>query len=329
VNEITSQPPLLVLVGPTAVGKTAVAIELALRLQGEVVSADSMQVYRGLDIATAKPTPVEMKGVPHHLLDVVDPNEEFNVARYRDLAREAIARIHERGNLPVLSGGTGLYIKAVLGEFLFPDTSRSPQLRRELTDFARTEGAEALHARLAEVDPESAARLHVNDIRRVIRALEIFTQTGIPMSKHLAQATVEEVEPRYRTVQVGLTRPRQQLYDRINHRVRVMVEQGLLQETEDLLASGVLKEGSVAAQALGYKEMRRFLEGECSLEEAVARLQQATRRYAKRQYTWFRHQAKIQWFDLSQWPDPTTAAQAITSHVRHQLEWYKEGPPCL
>ena len=327
-NQEVHKPPLLVLVGPTAVGKTAVAIEMALRLRGEVVSADSMQVYRGLDIATAKPTPAEMKGVPHHLFDVVDPDEEFNVARYRDLAREAIAQIHERGNLPILSGGTGLYIKAVLGEFLFPDTSRSPQLREELTAFAEKEGPEALHARLAEVDPESAARLHVNDIRRVVRALEIFIQTAVPMSQHLAQAAAP-AEPHYRTAQIGLTRPRQQLYERINQRVSVMIEQGLLEETKDLLASGMLKEGSVAAQALGYKEMRRFLEGECTLDEAIARLQRATRRYAKRQYTWFRHQAKIHWFDVSQWPDPPTAAQAIIPHVRRRLDWHKEGPPRL
>lgn len=320
-TQMTQQPPLLVLVGPTAVGKTAVAIELALSLQGEVVSADSMQVYRGLDIGTAKPTPSEMKGVPHHLLDVVDPHESFNVARYCDLARTAISGIQARGHLPILSGGTGLYVKAVLGEFLFPDIGSSRTLREQLAAFAEAEGPQALHDRLAEVDPPSAARLHPNDVRRVARALEIYMRTGIPMSEHLAQASAEE--PLYRTAIIGLTRPRAQLYERINQRVITMIEQGLLQETSDLLGSGALDEGPVAAQALGYKEMRAYLEGECTLEEATARLQQATRRYAKRQYTWFRNQLDAHWFDLSLWPDSYAAAQAILPHVRLLLQWEK------
>lgn len=322
-TEMPSKPPLLVLVGPTAVGKTAVGIELALSLQGEVVSADSMQVYRGLNIGTAKPTSSEMKGVPHHLLNVADPRDSFNVARYRDLARVAISQIHERGHLPILSGGTGLYVKAVLGEFLFPDTGSSRAVREQLAAFAEAEGPQALHDRLAEVDAPSAARLHPNDVRRVTRALEVYIRTRVPMSEHLAKASA--AEPLYHTATVGLTRPRAQLYERINQRVVAMIGQGLLREVADLLTAGTLDEGSVAAQALGYKEMRAYLEGDCSLEEATAHLQQATRRYAKRQYTWFRNQPDIRWFDLSIWPNPYAASQAILPHVRRLLHWEKRG----
>lgn len=312
-----AKPPLLVLVGPTAVGKTVVAVELALRLRGEVVTADSMQVYRGLNIGTAKPAPCEMRGVPHHLIDVADPDEAFNVARYRDLAHAAIGQIHARGNLPILSGGTGLYVKAVLQEFLFPDTSASRAMRDELAHFAQEHGNEALHARLAAVDRKAAAKLHPNDVRRVTRALEIYLRTGIPMSEHLERARA--TEPPYRVARVGLTRDRRCLYRRIDDRVLVQLEQGLVQEVAGLLAAGHLRPGSVAAQALGYKEIRAYLEGQCMLEDAIRTLQQASRRYAKRQFTWFGRQPGIRWFDLGQWESIEAAVEAIIEHARPLL----------
>lgn len=306
-------------------GKTAVAIELALSLRGEVVSADSMQVYRRLDIGTAKPSREEMKGIPHHLIDVVDPDEPFNVARYGELARDAIAAVHQRGNLPILSGGTGLYVKAVLGEFLFPDTGASRTVRRELTELAERIGRQALHARLAEVDPTSAERIHPNDVRRVTRALEVYIRTGVPMSEQ--QARARAAEPLYTVACVGLTRERQQLYERINQRVLVMLKEGLLQEAEELFQEGLLSEGSVASQALGYKEIRSYLEGSSTLDEAVKLLQRDSRRYAKRQYTWFRNQLDVRWFPLDGYQDAKEAAQAIIPYVRHQLNWHKEGSP--
>lgn len=314
-----AKPPLLVLVGPTAVGKTAIAIELALRLGGEVVTADSMQVYRGMDIGTAKPTHSEMRGVAHHLIDVMSPDESFNVARYRDLARAAIAEIHSRGNLPILSGGTGLYVKAVLQEFLFPDTGASRAIREELADFSRSHGPQALHARLAAVDSETASRLHPNDVRRVTRALEVYQRTGIPMSKHVARARATELP--YRVARVGLIRDRSRLYERINARVLQQLDQGLLEEVAGLVAAGFLKEGTVASQALGYKEMRAYLAGECTLEEAINRLQQASRRYAKRQLTWFRRQPSTRWFDLDQWENEQEAAEAISLYARGILDF--------
>lgn len=319
------KPPLLVLVGPTAVGKTALAVELALHMCGEVVTADSMQVYRGLDVGTAKPTIAEMRGVPHHLIDVADPSEAFNVARYRDLARQCIAEVHQRGNLPILSGGTGLYIKAVLSEFLFPDTGAEPQIRAALAAEAEQGGAAALHARLARVDPASAARLHPNDVRRVIRALELYQRTGVPMSEHLARAAA--AQPPYRVASVGLTRSREHLYERINQRVLQLVENGLVEETKQLLSAGYLEDGTVAGQALGYKEMRDYVEGRCDLATAIDNLQQATRHYAKRQYTWFRRDSGIKWFNLDLFTTLADAAQAVADYCRQTLSWTAVGPP--
>ncbi|HHW08792.1 MAG TPA: tRNA (adenosine(37)-N6)-dimethylallyltransferase MiaA [Firmicutes bacterium] len=317
-----SKPPLLVLVGPTAVGKTEVAIELALLLGGEVVGADSMQIYRGMDIGTAKPRPEERRGVPHHLIDVVDPGTPFNVATYRRLATAAIAGIHLRGALPILCGGTGLYIKAVLGDFLFPDEGALPELRRQLEERAQHEGAAVLHAELAQVDPETAARLHPNDIRRVIRALEVYKSTGEPLSVHLArqnQPGTNDSCP-YQVVKIGLVRRREELYERINRRVIWLVENGLLEETKRLMDMGFFSGNmKVAAQAIGYKEMYRYLTGEISLEQAIADLQKATRRYAKRQLTWFRSDKEIRWFDMGDYSSSSVAAEAIAAYARPLL----------
>ncbi len=309
------KPPLAVIVGPTAVGKSEIAVDLALRMDGEVVTADSMQVYRGLDIGTDKPTPAQRRGVPHHLVDVVDPDQRFNVAEYRKLAHEAIAGIHRRGRLPILAGGTGLYVKAVLDEFLFPDEGADYELRARLEREARLLGPGALHRRLQEIDPATAARLHPNDIRRVIRAIEVYETTGRPLSEHLA--TARAAEPRYRVAMVGLTRPREVLYRRIEERVDRQIQNGLVDEVKRLMERyGPLP---VARQALGYKEIAAYLKGECSLERAIEILKRDTRRFAKRQFTWFRRDERIRWFDLEAFPSHEAAVQAIEAHLRAEL----------
>jgi len=311
-----NQPkPLVVIVGPTAVGKSKIAIGLALRLDGEVVTADSMQVYRGLDIGTDKPPASERQGVPHHLVDVLDPDQRFNVAEYRDLAHQVIAEIHARGRLPILSGGTGLYVKAVLDEFLFPDEGADYELRTRLEKEAELHGREALHRRLAEIDPPTARRLHPNDVRRVIRALEVYETTGRALSEHLASATAPA--PRYRAVMIGLTRPRDVLYRRIEARVDRQIQSGLVDEVRRLMER--YGELPVARQALGYKEITAYLTGQCSLERAVEILKRDTRRFAKRQFTWFRKDHRIRWFDLEELGTHERALDAIEGHIRAEL----------
>ena len=316
--------PLLMVVGPTAVGKTAVLLELAPRLDAEVVSADSMQVYRGLDIGTAKPTPEERQRVPHHLIDVAEPGERFSVARYQQLAREAITDIHRRGKLPILSGGTGLYVQAVLEPLLFPDAGEDLELRARLAREAEEKGPEALHRRLAEVDPPAAARLAPKDLRRIIRALEVYERTGRPISQLQQEARQAGKVPPYRTLKIGLIRPRPILYARIEARVDEQLREGLLDEARRVLAlvraGGAGRAGEkTALQALAYKELFPYLEGQERLETAVARLKTAVRRYAKRQLTWFRRDPEIVWVDLEAYPDPAAAAAALERLVRDRL----------
>lgn len=307
--------PLVVIVGPTAVGKTKMAIELALRLGGEVVTADSMQVYKGLDIGTDKPTAAERKGVPHHLIDIVEPDQRFNVAQYQKLAHETIQEVHRRGKLPILSGGTGLYVKAVLDEFLFPDEGADYALRAALQKEAKERGPEWLHQRLAEIDPLTARRLHPNDVRRVIRAIEVYETTGKPLSQHLE--TAGRSEPRYRTAMIGLTRPRPVLYQRINQRVDRQINSGLVEEVRRLMQQyGDLP---VARQALGYKEIAAYLRGETSFERAVELLKRNTRRYAKRQFTWFRRDPRIVWFDLEKLAPFERAVDILEAFIRREL----------
>jgi len=287
--------PVLVLVGPTAVGKTALSIGIAERWNAEIISGDSMQVYRGMDIGTAKASPEERARVRHHLIDIVDPDEPFSVSDYQRLAREAIADIAGRGKLPFVVGGTGLYIEAALYDFRFTPAGVNPDLREELRRLAETEGPEALHARLAERDPETARRLHPNDVKRVIRALEIQAATGIPLSRHLAG---HSRRPVYDLCIIGLTMDRQTLYKRIEQRVDQMLEKGLVDEVRALLERGCTRE-MVSMQALGYKEIAEHLEGLCTLEEAVERMKRGTRRYAKRQLSWFRHMNGVHWVDVT------------------------------
>lgn len=286
-------PPLVVLCGPTAAGKTAAALELADHFDLEVVSADSRQVYRLMDIGTAKPTAEERSRVPHHLLDVVWPDEHFDAARFADMAASAIDGILARGRLPILVGGTGLYIRA-LTEGLAEIPGADPLMRRRLEEQTLVEGSAAMHRRLADVDPVAAAQLHPNDRVRIVRAIEVFELTGRPLSAW--QRSHGFRERRYRLLKIAMAPPRDELYRRIDGRAKAMLDEGLIAETEALLAAGYdprLK----ALQTIGYREVLRLITGKVSREEALAELQQATRRYAKRQLTWFRADSEMIWVD--------------------------------
>ncbi len=278
---------LLVVAGPTASGKTALAVELALRLSGEIVSMDSMQIYARMTIGTASPTEEEKRGVPHHLLNFVPPEAPFSCVDWASLAREKIAEIASRGRLPILCGGTGLYLDTLLRASDLAETEGSPAIRAELTDFARAHGAEALYERLATVDPVSAAAIHPNNVRRMIRALEIYHTTGKTKSEW-DRLSREAESPYEATVIIPEFRERQRLYDRIDRRVTVMLEAGLEAEVRALYDDGLLSGSGIAAQAIGYKEFLPYFRGERTIEEVADDIRMASRRYAKRQLTWFR-----------------------------------------
>lgn len=288
--------PVVAVVGPTASGKTGMAILLAKRLNGEIVSADSMQVYRRMDIATAKPTLEERQGIPHHLMDFLEPEETFSVADYVKRAHPLLSDIHKRGKLPILVGGTGLYISSVLDNIQFAENKSDPLVREELTLLAQEKGSVALWEELRKIDPELAAQLHPNNTGRIIRGIEAFRLTGIPMSVQMKKSRKQETP--YQVKKIGLTfADRACLYERINRRVDQMMQQGLLEETRTILENPNRK---TACQAIGYKELEGYLDGCCSLEEAVEHLKQETRRYAKRQLTWFRRDPQIEWYKLDE-----------------------------
>ncbi|MEI2690450.1 MAG: tRNA (adenosine(37)-N6)-dimethylallyltransferase MiaA [Anaerolineae bacterium] len=290
-----SHPPLLAIVGPTAVGKTAISLQLAAALDGEIVSADSRQIYRGLDIGTDKVSPAQQAQIPHHLLDVVDPDQVLTLAQYQRAAYAAIDGIHSRGRLPLLVGGTGLYVAAVLEGLGIPEVPPDAALRGELESYAAELGALALHARLAALDPVAASRIDARNVRRVIRALEVCLVTGQPISE-LQAAT----PPLYDIVRIGLTRPRPALYARIDQRVDEMMAHGLLAETQRLLEGG-LSPQLPALTGLGYRQMIQYLQGELSYDAAVAAIKQQTRRLVRQQYAWFRlNDPRIAWFDLEE-----------------------------
>lgn len=307
--------PLVVIVGPTAAGKTEVAIEMAKILHGEVISADSMQVYRGMDIGTAKPTLAEMQGIPHHLIDVVDPDEEYSVAMFQRDAEQLIEDITARGNLPFLVGGTGLYVRAVIDHYDFTPAARDEKLRKQLMEEAARLGPMAMHQRLAAVDPVTAARLHPNDTRRVIRALEVYHLTGKSINEY--QYNDQISQPKYRLFMFGLTMDRQLLYRRIEQRVDLMLAQGLVQEVRQLLQK--YSKLGTALQGLGYKEIIAYLNGECTLDEAVEILKRNTRRFAKRQLTWFRADKRIEWIELAENTDRREVAKEIAQRIAGDL----------
>ncbi|MDE0690485.1 MAG: tRNA (adenosine(37)-N6)-dimethylallyltransferase MiaA [Candidatus Poribacteria bacterium] len=284
---------LVCLLGPTAVGKTEVAIQLAQRLNAEIVSVDSRQIYRQMDIGTAKPTPEEQQAARHHLIDCVDISQPFSVADYQSLADATIADIQNRGKRVLLVGGAGLYFRAIV-DGLFEGPGANPALRKRLEAEAAQNGVDTLHKRLQTCDPESADRIHPNNLVRVIRALEVYELTGTPMSELQQQWHPEK--QRYPFIAFGLTMPRALLYHRIEQRVDVMLANGLIAEVESLLAAGYARD-SVALQSFGYRELIAYLDGDCPYLEAISQLKQNTRRFAKRQLTWFRKDTRIEWLD--------------------------------
>ena len=287
---------LLVLLGPTATGKTKLSIDLARSVKAEIISADSMQIYREMDIGTAKASPEIRRIIPHHMIDIISPDKKFSVADFQKAVDHIIPLIEKKGHLPMLVGGTGLYIKAVIEGFLLPGMEKDFQLRDTLKELASEKGRQAVHSKLATVDPELAKKLHPNDLRRVIRGIEIYKQTGKSKSYFIKKQ--KDRAPRYQNIKIGLKRPRQQLYQRINQRVEQMIENGLVEEVKKLRAEYDLSITSL--QALGYREINDYLEGKYSLEEAVRLIKRNTRHFAKRQITWFKRDNEINWFNLAE-----------------------------
>ena len=284
---------VIVIVGPTASGKTSLSVEIAKKIGGEIVSADSMQIYRDMDIATAKPTVKEMQGIPHHLISIIDSDESFSVASYKEFATKAIADIFSRNRIPVVVGGTGLYIDTLINNTTFFDFDKSDE-REKLQKRLENEGIEKLFSELKSVDPETAERLHINDTKRILRALEVYYSTGRTIS--LQAELSHENESEYKWFVIGLTaEDRAVLYDRINSRVDIMISDGLIEEAEEFFAS---EKSSTAKQAIGYKELKGYFDGSLSFEEAAENLKRETRRYAKRQLTWFRRNKNINWINI-------------------------------
>lgn len=297
-------------------GKTAASIGLAKALHGEIISGDSMQIFRGLDIGTAKITAEEMDGVPHHLIDIREPWENFSAAEFRDLADACIRDIHSRGRLPILVGGTGFYINGVLYDYHFGEAETDEAYRQQLLALQAEKGSEALWQLLNETDPQSAGRLHPNDTRRVMRALEVFHVTGIPASER--QQRVDRGAMRYDAVYLGLSLPRDVLYARIDRRVDLMMEQGLEGEVRRALAAGVPQD-ALSMTSLGYRQIIQYLNGQISLERAVELIKRDTRHFAKRQLTWFRHDPNIQWVDKEGKSDRQIEAELLQL-VRQKLK---------
>lgn len=302
---------LLVICGPTASGKTALAVALAKATGGEVVSADSMQIYRRMDIGTAKPTAEEMDGVPHHMLDVADPGEDYSVARYVADATACVEDILSRGKLPIVAGGTGLYIDNLLAGREF--AAFTGQWRQKLQDRAQREGIEVLYRELEQVDPQRAAKLHLADEKRIIRALEVWHETGETITEHDRRTAA--LPPRYEAVRIGLTfADRADMWDRIDRRVDQMMAAGLVEEVEDLLSSGV-PESCTAMQAIGYKEMVAALREGRAVAEAAEEIKLRSRQYAKRQLTWFRREPSVKWITWEKIPDFSMALQNSTAYL--------------
>lgn len=306
--------PLIILTGPTAVGKTHLSIRLAKAVQGEIISADSMQVYRHMDIGSAKIRPEEMEGVPHHLIDCLNPDEDFNVVRFQEMAKEAMAHIYQRGHIPILTGGTGFYIQAITGDIDFTQHGEDNSYRLALEKKAAEEGAQSLHDMLQKVDPLSAQTIHANNVKRVIRALEYYNQTGQPISSHNLEQR-QKTSP-YQLAYFVLNDERSRLYQRIDQRVDEMISSGLVKEVETLKAMGC-HPGMVSMQGLGYKEILAYLEGDCSLEEAVYILKRDTRHFAKRQITWFKREQDVEWFYK---PDYEYQEEKILNGMLHSLK---------
>lgn len=310
--------PLIILTGPTAVGKTKASIGLAKAVDGEIISADSMQVYRHMDIGSAKIKPEEMEGIPHHLIDVLEPDDEFHVVKFKQLAKKAMREIWERGHIPIVTGGTGFYIQALLYDIDFDENEKEDACRKELEAYAKEHGAEALHEKLAFVDPASAEMIHPNNIKRVIRALEFYEQTGKRISEH--NETQRQRESPYAFAYFVLTDDRAHLYERINRRVDQMIEEGLVNEVQALKDKGYTKQ-LVSMQGLGYKEILDYLDGNCTLEEAIYTIKRDTRHFAKRQLTWFKRERDVIWINKQSFGYD---AEQILDEMLSKLPWKAE-----
>lgn len=301
---------VVVILGPTATGKSHCAVELAKKLQGEIISGDSMLVYRGMDIGTAKPSAAELSEVPHHLVDILPPDAEFNVVDFKTQAEKLITEITARGKVPIIAGGTGLYIKALLEDYSFNRADKVDTLREELEAFLQENGKEALYERLLQLDSEAASNIHMNNTRRVIRAIESAMQGETVACTH-ASAEL------YDAIVFGLNMPREDLYNRIEKRVDIMLHQGLEEEVRSLLQQGV-PASCQSMQSIGYRQMVWYLQGDMDYATAVNKLKQATRNFAKRQLTWFRKMPYIKWLELSAEPDYASAVEEMYSEIRKQ-----------
>jgi tRNA dimethylallyltransferase len=299
---------VIVIAGPTASGKTRISIQLAKEINGEIVSADSMQVYKYMDIGTAKPDSEEMSGIKHYLISEVYPDEEFSVARYRELALKYISEILEKGKKPIVVGGTGLYINSLIYNINFSETVSDWELRKRLEKEAEEKGNKHIHNILKQIDPHAASKIHENDLKRIIRAIEVYTHTGRPITFH--QEMSRHAPPKYNFVIIGLNMDRQVLYDRIDRRVDKMLEKGLIDEVRELKRLGYGMK-TIPMQGLGYKEMLAYLRGELTYQEAVNLLKRGTRRYAKRQLTWFRRIENLMWVNVDKFKDDSEIIKNI------------------
>lgn len=304
---------LIVILGPTAVGKTALSISLARKLQTEIISGDSMLIYKGMDIGTAKPTKDEQAGIVHHMIDILEPQAEFSVTQFKAMAATRIAALNQQGKIPILAGGTGLYVKSLLEDYCFNKTPGDEAYRQSLEKLAEDKGKAYVHDMLAAVDPAAAARLHINDFRRVIRALEVYHMGGEKISQQKAAAG----ELLYNVYVVGLNRDRSQLYERINQRVEKMFAAGLVEEVKALLAAGFTRDCQ-AMQGIGYKEVAAHIAGESSLDETVETIKKSTRHFAKRQLTWYRRMPYIHWYDVGNTSDAELLA-AVYEDIAGEL----------
>lgn len=318
------KPVILAVVGPTGSGKTKAAIHLSRVLGGEIISMDSMQIYRGMDIGTAKPTKEERAQTVHHMIDVADPDEVFTVSAYREMAMEVIGDVLSRGKIPILAGGTGLYLNALSYEMSLGESGASLEVRDRLHRMAEEkDGMRLLHERLRLIDPAAAARLHPNDTRRVIRALEVYETTGKTLSE---MSDNSRTEGPYHVLVYGLSYPREMMYQRINLRVDQMMRDGLVDEVKGLLARGIepKREGG-AMQAIGYKEIVAALRGEMDMDRAVDLIKQGSRRYAKRQWTWFRHDDRVKWFDFAEYESQEALYAALIGQIKADIRAYGEA----
>lgn len=304
---------LFVLIGPTAIGKTSISIKLAENMNGEIISADSMQIYKFMNVGTAKITNDEMKSIPHYMIDIIYPDEEFTVANFRDRANQLIIDINKRNKLPMVVGGTGLYINSLVYDLTFTKVAPNFDIRNRLESLEEKYGSKYLHQELEKIDSISAERINPNDKKRIIRALEIYEVTGRTMSEY--NKDFRKPREDNNLIMIGLNMERSILYDRINQRVDIMIQGGLIEEVKNLIAMGYNKE-LVSMQGIGYKEIISYLEGETKLDETIEMLKRNTRRYAKRQLTWFRRDNRIKWIDINKYDSIEKISETIISYIK-------------